>query len=97
MQFDDRLVSLNQSTALACLEIDTREHPLEAPAGTPSPLQEAFDAVARALFEAAELRRSPPTSPLLLRIAADALVEALSTATKYHARAETWSSRRCRS
>ena len=36
--------------------IDTRNYPLDAPAGTPSPLREAFESIARTLFEAAEFR-----------------------------------------
>lgn len=42
-------------------ELDTREVPLEAPAGTPTPLKEAYESVAKAIFDAAEMRRAPPT------------------------------------
>jgi hypothetical protein len=37
---------------------DTREVPLEAPAGTPAPLREAYEGIARTLFEASDTRRA---------------------------------------
>jgi hypothetical protein len=39
---------------------DTREVPMEAPAGTPSPLREAHYDVAHVLFLAGDLRHDPP-------------------------------------
>jgi hypothetical protein len=42
--------------------LDTREVSLEAPAGTPPPLREVYEAIAQALFDASEMRRCPPTA-----------------------------------
>jgi hypothetical protein len=44
------------------LEIDTREVPLTAPAGTPPELAQAFERVADALFQTAELLQAPAQS-----------------------------------
>lgn len=47
--------------------IDTRSVPLDAPAGTPSSLREAFESVARALFDAAVFRREPSSGAVMFR------------------------------
>jgi hypothetical protein len=70
------------------LQVDTREASLEAPAGTPSPLREAFDAVAAALFEAAEMRRCPPTARLMFNDQAHALADASGAGRERYAAAE---------
>jgi hypothetical protein len=70
------------------LQVDTREVPLEAPAGTPSPLREAFDAVAKTLSEAAEMRRCPPNGWALFEGQARALQAAWRAARDRYAAAE---------
>jgi hypothetical protein len=70
------------------LQVDTREAPLVAPAGTPSPLREAFDAVAAALFEAAEMRRCPPSGWPMFEDQARALAAAREIAGGRYAAAE---------
>ena len=47
--------------------LDTRKVSLEAPAGTPAPLREAYESIAHTLFFAEEMRRSPPTMPILTK------------------------------
>jgi hypothetical protein len=68
--------------------LDTRQVPLAAPANTPTPLREAYEAIARALFDAAELRRSPPTSQPMFEELARGLSAAWRTATDCYAQAE---------
>jgi hypothetical protein len=72
----------------ATLQVDAREVPMEAPAGTPSPLREAFDAVAEALFQAAEMRRCPPNGRPLFEDQARALSDARKTARERYGEAE---------
>lgn len=69
-------------------QVDTREVPLTAPGGTPSPLQEAFDAVAEALFEAAQMRRCPPTGRPLFEEEARRLSAAFNAGRERYAAAE---------
>jgi len=52
-----------RAKADACL--DTREVSLEAPAETPSPLRDAYEAIARTLFAAWGLRRNSPKAQSL--------------------------------
>ena len=81
---------VRQYEPVDALQVDTREAPLEAPAGTPSPLREAFEAVAQAIFMAADMRRSPPTGRPLFEEAAWGLASALELARKQYAAAERW-------
>jgi hypothetical protein len=77
-----------EGQAAMALEVDTREVPLTAPAGTPSPLREAFEAVAEVLFDAAEMRRCPPTiQPMFVELA-QALCDELGKATRAYQAAE---------
>ncbi|HEX4612168.1 MAG TPA: hypothetical protein VH092_28500, partial [Urbifossiella sp.] len=68
--------------------LDTRDYPLDAPAGTPPPLREAFDAVARALFDTAVFRRESPSSGLVFRELAGNLTVRVRTAEQQYAKAE---------
>jgi hypothetical protein len=70
------------------LRVDTRQVPMEAPANTPAPLREAFDSVARALFQAAEMRLCPPTARLGFEQQARALSDAYRIARERYAAAE---------
>jgi hypothetical protein len=70
------------------LELDTREVPLTAPAGTHSPLREAYEAVANALFDAAEIRRCPSKIRPMFEDLARALLAARGTAQGRYAAAE---------
>src|SRR5262249_31148173 len=73
---------------LELLEVDSREHPLTAPAGTPVFLKDAFEAVARALFHAARMLLEPPECPIQLAREARQLVDASRKALEYYSRAE---------
>ncbi len=68
--------------------LDTRDYPLDAPAGTPSPLREAFDAVAGALFDTAVFRRETPAGGLGFRDLAKGLTARVHTAERCYAEAE---------
>lgn len=68
--------------------LDTRDDPLDAPAGTPSPLREAFEAVALALFDAAVFRRESPAGGLAFREAARGLTARVHAAERRYAEAE---------
>jgi hypothetical protein len=81
---DDRAIGEDQAAGL----LDTREVPLEAPPGTPSPLREAYEAVAHALFDASGMRCHPPTSRLMFEDLAYRLDAAFRTARDRHATAE---------
>jgi hypothetical protein len=70
------------------LQLDSREVPMDAPVGTPSPLREAFEAVAESLLQAADFRRNPPNWGLAFEEQACALSTALSTARARYASAE---------
>ena len=70
------------------MEVDTREVPLEAPIGTPTPLREAFEAVVEALLQAAEIRRSPSSIQQLFEVQAQALSTAWRMARERYAAAE---------
>jgi hypothetical protein len=70
------------------LRVDIRELPIEPPAGTPSPLREAFDAVAHALRSAAGILANPATSKLEFEEEARGLSIALSTGRERYAPAE---------
>lgn len=72
----------------ASLEIDTRAVPLDAPNRTPSPLREAFEAVAHAVFVAAEMHRSPSSSGPLFETEAHNLARELRAARSAYAQAE---------
>jgi hypothetical protein len=63
---------------------------MEAPANTPAPLREAFDGMARALFQAAEIRRCPPTARLGFEQQAHSLSDAYRTARERYATAELY-------
>ena len=56
--------------------LDSREVSLEAPAGTPAPLAEAYEGIAQTLFDASEMRRSPPTIRQMFRKEARSLSSA---------------------
>jgi hypothetical protein len=91
---ETRLAALD-SSPLPCpaptvLRVDTREVPMEAPANTPAPLRETFNAVARALFQAAEMRRCPPTARLIFEQQARSLSDAYRTARGHYATAELY-------
>jgi hypothetical protein len=86
-EIDARMMSCDPS---ASLQVDTRQVPLEAPAMTPSPLREAFEAVAQALFQSAELRRCPPTGRLAFEQQARTLSDAYRTARERYALAELY-------
>ncbi len=68
--------------------VDTREYPLGAPVGTPSPLREAFESVARALFDAAEFRRQPWYGSVAFRELARGFADRVQTADRQYANAE---------
>lgn len=68
--------------------LDTREVSLQAPVGTPSPLREAYQAIASALFDAAEMRSRPPKSGLMIKDLACGLVDAWHVARDRYAEAE---------
>src|SRR5262249_2926066 len=70
------------------LRVDTREVPLNAPNGTPSPLREAFEGVAASLFQAAEIRRCPPNVQLLFSEEAHRLSAAFDAGRERYAAAE---------
>jgi hypothetical protein len=70
------------------LQVDSRETPSLAPEGTPSPLREAFEAVAEGLGEAAELLRSPPSGWPMFEAQARDLAAAVRAARECYARAE---------
>jgi len=89
---DARLAALDHCT-LPCqtatgLQLDSREVSLEAPAGTPAPLRQAYDAVADALFQAAEMRRCPPAAHPMFEDQASALADAYHAARDRYAPAE---------
>jgi hypothetical protein len=71
------------------LEVDTREVPIDAPAGTPSPLREAYDAVRAAINRAAELRREPSSARPVFEIQARSLSDAFREAHERYRQAET--------
>jgi hypothetical protein len=91
---DTRLANMDSASSygpnLSELQVDTRDDPLEAPAGTPSPLREAFDAVAHALLHAAEFRRCPPAAGPVFEAQAGTLQKAWQTARDRYAVAETF-------
>jgi hypothetical protein len=68
--------------------VDTREVSLEAPLNTPSPLREAYEAVADAVFQAAELFRCPPADRTPFEEQANALSAACRAGGERYAAAE---------
>ncbi len=68
--------------------LDTRDFPLEAPAGTPSPLREAFEAVARMLFQVADVLRQLPMGRPAFEENARVLTSAWRTARDRYLAAE---------
>ena len=68
----------------SAFEVDTRELPLTAPLGTPAPLEEAYESLAEALLQAAEMLREPPRSVHLFETQAHLLSAAFHAAlTRY--------------
>jgi hypothetical protein len=70
------------------LHCDTREYCLDAPVGTPSPLKEAFETVAKAVSQAAEIRQSTSTTRIVFDDQARELANALAAARQAYALAE---------
>jgi hypothetical protein len=70
--------------------IDTRELPLEAPAGTPSPIREAYDAVAEALYHAWLVRHGEPLTGPAFRDEARQLSAAYRNGLEKYRQAEIW-------
>lgn len=62
--------------------LDTREVPLEAPADTPSPLRDAYEAIAHTLFDAWGMRQRRPTVRAMFENEAWALSEAWRASRK---------------
>jgi hypothetical protein len=87
-----RLVALDPNPlpcqAPTTLQVDIREVPMMAPTGTPSPLREAYEAVAEVLSQAAEMRRSPPRGWPMFEELARELSAALATARERYNLAE---------
>jgi hypothetical protein len=83
VRVDDRLTEISHDD-----NIDVREVPLTAPQGTPSPLRETFEAVADALFQAADMRRKPPSSWIAFEAQANQLAEAMKLATTQYVGSE---------
>ncbi len=72
----------------ASLQVDTSEVSMEAPAATPSPLREAFEAVAQALLMANEVRRFPQNIRSIFVQQANVLAVRWHTASDRYAAAE---------
>jgi hypothetical protein len=91
LQFFRRMLTDPQAVVRAAggfYEIDSRQLPLEAPAGTDQVLAVAYNACARALFEASEIRREPPKGLPLLQDSAKSLSGTLQDARTAYAAAE---------
>jgi DNA-binding MarR family transcriptional regulator len=87
---DARLAQLDRTVqpGIEADDVDTRDHPLDAPAGTPSPLREAFESVAQALFEAADFRRQPWYGSAAFRDLARGFADRVHSADRAYAIAE---------
>ncbi|VTS01857.1 unnamed protein product [Gemmata massiliana] len=70
-------------------DVDTRDHPLEAPAGTPAHLRGAYEAVAQALFDVAEFRRDPPWGAGAFRETARTLAQCIGAANQRYLEVES--------
>jgi hypothetical protein len=94
-QHPERIVSKRQREPEGPVEgigdgIDTREIPFEAPSGTPSPIREAYDAVAEALHHAWLVRHREPLTGPAFRDEAKQLSAAYRNGLEKYRQAEIW-------